>query len=199
MEYCLYFLFIGLLFISCAQKSTVKEGSYIILQPFEGIEKKAVDSLALFLKRNYSLIKVEDRVAISDSLLTQKRRLNAIKTAHFLSGLNAKDSNDLILGFTNRDVTTSEGILAQGGVMGYGNSGLKAGIVSDTMVQHHPEKYKILAQISLHELGHILGIHDHCPKQNCIMHKGERDPITIMNFELCEDCRKPFVAAGFSF
>lgn len=161
-------------------KSELEEhyGSTVYLLPQQELPKSA-------------FINVKSPRYRADSLLRYLKRIKA-------------DTLDYILGLTQFDISTTkrdhlgrvkrpESRYADWGVFGLGYKPGPAAVVSTFRLHRPPEQLleERLLKISIHELGHNLGL-AHCPNTECVMTDAVEKLSTIdgVAMELCEMCRK---------
>lgn len=97
-------------------------------------------------------------------------------------------SNQVWLGFTSTDISTTKGGNLDSGIMGLGFCPGNACIVSSYRVRNKSNVYKI----AIHELGHTLGL-PHCSNTLCYMQDAKGKDITGRGKYLCSKCSKLFL------
>ncbi len=104
--------------------------------------------------------------------------------------------HELILGITNKDVSTKDEIHDDWGVFGLGFLGGPSCVVSDFRLKKSAKNKRHLQErlvkVVLHELGHTLGL-PHCTaNKKCLMRDAEGTIKSVDEEEkyLCESCKK---------
>lgn len=114
------------------------------------------------------------------------------------------DSLNYIIGLTKKDISVTkkdkngnikqpESKYADWGILGLGFRPGVSCIVSTFRLYHSDERKFIdrLKKVSLHELGHNLGL-DHCPSEDCLMRDAAESVKTVdfVKLSLCDKCKK---------
>lgn len=140
-----------------------------------------------------------DSIIVADlpdsAFYTPRKRYKARKLLNFLNDI--KPSNcDKIIGLTTQDISTPKGRIDDSGIMGLAYLGGESCVVSTFRISRgKPSKAKIrerLAKVSLHEIGHTLGI-PHCNNSPICMLNDAKGTIKTIDREeifLCPSCRE---------
>ena len=180
--------------LSCKSKD-IKIG----LQPFLGFDKELLDSGAYALKSEYyAEITILPEIKIPDEAFVN------IKTPRYRADIileqlrsSKPDSLDYILGLTNFDISTSKNNLSDPkykdwGVFGLGYMPGQSSVVSTFRLntKSHNAFVQRLKNISIHEVGHNLGL-NHCINKGCVMNDALETIKTIdqSDGKLCKKCR----------
>ena len=104
-----------------------------------------------------------------------------------------KKGNNLILGLTEKDISTSKNGFRDWGVFGLGYCPGAACVISTYRLNRHSNMKDFnqrLLNVCLHEIGHNLGL-PHCTIDTCLMKdaKGKIESIEGANKQLCPDCK----------
>ncbi len=192
-----YLIFITvLLFFSCYDSPS---GKKIALQTLGYLPKEYKDSIASAIQQFYGF----EVVQLSDKKIPESFFTN-IKSPRYradsiIEMLNKEktDSVDYIIALTSADISITknkkpEAKYKDWGVFGYGFVGKPGCVVSTFRLNHKFKKVMIerVQKISLHEIGHNLGL-PHCESKNCFMRDAAESIKTIDGVEmnLCESCR----------
>lgn len=95
------------------------------------------------------------------------------------------NADEVIMGITAADISTTKGQYADWGVMGLAYNPGKAGVASTYRLKNKASFWKIV----IHELGHTSGL-PHCPVKTCFMRDAEGGDHTGEEKEFCSNCRK---------
>lgn len=92
-------------------------------------------------------------------------------------------ANEIYIGITTQDISTTKGEYADYGVMGLGYCPGKACIVSSYRLKNKQHFYKLV----IHELGHNMGL-QHCPVPTCYMRDAKGGDPTEEEKGFCKQC-----------
>ncbi|SHM86011.1 zinc-dependent metalloprotease family protein [Chitinophaga sp. CF418] len=92
-------------------------------------------------------------------------------------------ANEIYVGITMQDISTTKGEYADYGVMGLGYCPGKACVVSSYRLKDKQHFYKLV----IHELGHNMGL-QHCPVSTCYMRDAKGGDPTGEEKAFCEKC-----------
>ena len=203
-EVRLLILFIALPFlIACSGKP--KTPVTVALQPFDNFDSALSDSISSTIKKTYGV----DIVVLKSRPLPREAYVN-IKTPRYRADrlirilkTNLPDSIDYIVGLTHADISTTSrdkfGFVKEPkskyedwGIFGYGYRPGQSCVVSTFRIGKRSDKRFMdrLKKISIHELGHNLGL-DHCDTKYCVMSDAAETIKTIdaEKSELCSVCK----------
>lgn len=174
----------------------------IVIQPFEGLPKSTTDFIAEQLKEVYSGdIIVNNPIPFPKNALNyNKKRYRADSLIRYLGTL-VKDGQ-LILGLSNKDISTTTKKNFDWGVMGLGYCPGKSCIASTSRIKGKNRLEKLF-KVAIHELGHNYGLtkttSNHCPNKTCLMRDadGKDDFDQLQNF--CSKCKPVLINAGWKF
>ncbi len=150
---------------------------------------------------------VETAVAMPKSAeSSEKGRYRAEKLLDLLEALpiDADGKHGKIMGVAELDIVTEKNGAKNWGILGLGAIDGRVSVISTYRMKRAFEKgggaaeplvRERLWKVSLHELGHTLGL-DHCPVKGCIMEDGHGTVKTIDGeTALCDSCAAKFTAA----
>jgi archaemetzincin len=181
-------------------KSKAKVKLSIIIQPFEGLPISTTNLVAVQLKEIYS-----GDIIVNKAIPFPKNALNHNKTRYradslirFLGTL-VKDGQ-LIIGLTNKDISTTKEKYSDWGVMGLGYCPGKSCIAS-TFRLKGKNRLEKLFKVAIHELGHTQGLartkSKHCPEKTCLMRDAEgKDHLDELK-KFCSKCKPVLINAGW--
>lgn len=206
-------LYISFLIISCNQITTEAEKptaniekrqpkakKTIIIQPFEGLPQSTTQLIAQQMKEIYSgEVIVKNIIPLPQHALNyNKTRYRADSLIRYLGSL--VKGNQIIIGLTNKDISTTKGKHSDWGVMGLGNSPGKSCIAS-TFKLKGKNRLEKLFKVTIHELAHNHGLANtkskHCPEKTCFMRDAEgRDHLNELK-AFCSKCKPVLINAGW--
>lgn len=207
------FLFIIGLLVSCnginnesKEPESINSGNKskkklsIIIQPFDGMPESTVTVVAEKLKEMYS-----GEVIINNSITLPKKALNQDRTRYRADSLirylgDFVKDGQLIIGLTNKDISTTKGKDPDWGVMGLGFSPGKSCIASAFRLKGKNRDEKLF-KVAIHELGHTQGLAQtntkHCPEKKCLMRDAEgKDHLDELRY-FCIKCKPILIKAGW--
>jgi len=117
-------------------------------------------------------------------------RYRADSLIHWM-GRNA-NTDQIYIGITNVDISTTKGNKPDWGVMGLGFRPGNAAIASNFRMKNKEQFWKI----AIHELGHTSGL-PHCPVKTCFMRDAEGGNPTDEEKEFCPKCRSTLIKQGW--
>lgn len=196
-----------ILFISCSKNNSSAElkTKVVGIQPYRGISKTQVDTIAKVIESFYHIkttILTEKELPKSAFINIKSPRYRADSIIRFQNRDFPKEV-DFVLGLTNKDVSITKH-MADGTIKkptwrynDFGEMGLaycpgESAIVSTFRLRNNnrsleSERFK---KVVIHEFGHNLGL-PHCLNKNCVMTSAAEKIATIDNeqLQLCDDCK----------
>ncbi|MCX6294997.1 MAG: Zn-dependent protease [Bacteroidetes bacterium] len=212
----LLFFFSFLLISACNNKSSVPVSSStfqlsaaiekpkkldkkikVALVPFSGVDA----SYATLLKSEIEIFYTCDITILPGQNLPDfayykpRNRYKADSLLKFLNMKRPKEYN-LILGITNKDISTKDETHEDWGIFGLGFLGGPSCVVSDFRLKKSAKDinqlHERLIKVVLHELGHTFGL-PHCSaEKSCLMEDADGTIKSVDREEkhLCESCKK---------
>jgi len=120
-----------------------------------------------------------------------RKRYRADTLIHWMS--NRAKENEVLLGITRQDISTTKGSNPDHGIMGLGFQPGKACMASDFRLRNKKNFFKVV----IHELGHTTGL-THCPEKTCFMRDAEGGDPTGEEKEFCENCKSYLKSKGWN-
>lgn len=141
-----------------------------VIQPFDNISPTLVNKVFRYLKDiNPKAVLNKPMPLPASAYYRPRNRYRADLLLNFLSKKGNADT--VIVGLTNRDISTTKNEIPDWGVMGFGLQPGNACVISTFRL--NPAKLDIqFYKVILHELGHTAGL-PHCPNTNCLMRDAE--------------------------
>lgn len=174
----------------------------IIIQPFDGMPESTVTVVAEKLKEIYlGDVIINNSITLPETALNQARtRYRADSLIRYLGDF-VKDGQ-LIIGLTNKDISTTKGKYLDWGIMGLGFCPGKSCIAS-TFRLKGKNRVEKLFKVAIHELGHTQGLANtntkHCPDKVCFMRDAEGKDHLDEEKYFCSKCKPILIKAGWEF
>ena len=187
----LYYSFIIIGCSNCNTNNKNKGNSYdlkskkIIIQSFENIDYNIVKSIKDSINIYYDSVEIKENKILPPLAYYQPRdRYKADSILKYLSD-NA-ESNEVVIGITTKDISTSKGNIADFGVMGLGRCPGNVCVASSFRLNKENVKSQLF-KVAIHELGHTFGL-PHCPNKSCFMRDAEGKNPTDEERGFCDKC-----------
>lgn len=100
--------------------------------------------------------------------------------------------NEVYIGITDVDISTTKGSHTDWGVMGLAYSPGSAAVASSFRMKNKAAFWKV----AIHELGHTTGL-PHCPVKTCFMRDADGGDPTSDEREFCSKCKAVLVQNGW--
>lgn len=188
-----YFAFVLLfIFISCSEgkneqhnRSKIDNQKVIVIQPLGNFEKDYSEKILKAIETINSNVVLRENINFPENSYYKPR--NRYRADSIIKNLKNKIGKDsVIVGLSNRDISTTKNGIKDWGVMGLGYMPGKACVVSDFRVSvknKNQQFYKLV----LHELGHTAGL-PHCAIKTCLMRDAEGVNPLDEEKEFCSSC-----------
>lgn len=191
-------LFILLLHLSCKEykKSDVATIHQlptfrVKIIPLGNVDKKRVDKLYTSLK----VILPETELLAQEPLPEKSyyKPRNRFRADSIISFLRDRaGTNEVWLGITSQDISTTKNQNADYGVMGLGYQPGNACVASDFRLRDKNSIFKV----AIHELGHTTGL-PHCSQKTCYMRDADGGNPTAEETGFCASCKKHLLLKGW--
>lgn len=185
--------------LSCHDKKTTVSGRItpkitICIQPFENFPASEVQMVAKNLRKLYKNIVIKKPIPFPETSWNyNKTRRRADVLIAYLTEMSGKE--ELYIGLTSKDISTSKGTHSDWGVFGLGYKPGKSCIASSYRLKGNVSQK--LFKVAIHELGHTQGL-SHCPIQNCLMRDAEGKDHLNEETEFCKHCKSLLIQSGWN-
>lgn len=185
----------SLLFFSCTGANR-RHDKVIVIQPF-------IDFNPLQAKLVYKELKKLNPNTIlnlgiplpSMAYYPARDRYRADSLLLYLSHFGTSDT--ILIGLTNKDISTTKDQIKDWGIMGLGKCPGNASIVSTYRLSRTDQDNQ-LYKVALHELGHTQGL-GHCKNRTCIMRDAEGGNHFEDLNDFCPVCKSYLKDKGWRF
>lgn len=182
-------LFIGIM-AGCKHKSPlvvgVTQSHHVFVQPFDNIDTASVSYVAEELSRIIPGVRVQAAIRLPQQAYYKSRnRYRADSIIRYLASMTF--GNDVTLGLTIQDISTTKGNVKDWGVMGLGYCPGKACVASSFRLTAKTKDSQFF-KVAIHELGHTMGL-PHCPEKTCYMRDAEGGNPTDEEYGFCDRCK----------
>jgi archaemetzincin len=196
MKNVLYLLsLISILFLSCTPTpETSSEPITIVLQPFSDCPKVFVDSVRHTLAKYYPHIKINPQIPLPKGAYTAPR--NRYRADALINFLKSKaGANEVMIGLTTKDISTTKGTVDDYGIMGLGYQPGTACVISSFRISK-TNTLEQFSKLALHELGHTQGL-PHCAITFCFMRDAEAKNHLDEETRFCPNCHAHLTARNW--
>jgi archaemetzincin len=206
MRITLNLIMATLVLTRCSPDNTTKVG----LQPFDNVDPSISDSVSAAIKKNYGfstyILKIR-RLPPETFVNIKSPRYRADRLIQILKQ-EKPDSLDYIIGLTEKDISFTKtdlngnikkppGKYSDWGIFGLGYRPGPSCIISTYRLKTQDKTIFMdrLKKISIHELGHNLGL-KHCDSALCVMQDAAETVNTIdkVKARLCDNCKNKLTA-----
>ena len=182
MKNLLCFMLFVLLIVGCSKPRE----KVIVLQPFGDFPKAEGHIVLEKIKKTNPNVILRKNLPFPTEAWYQPR--NRYRADILLKHLRKMAGNDTVMvGLSQKDISTEKGKIKDWGVMGLGYQPGKACVVSTFRLSdknRSAQFYKVV----LHELGHTQGL-PHCPGKSCFMRDAEGGNPLDDEIAFCASCK----------
>lgn len=158
----------------------------VFIQPLGNIDTATVHFVAEGLSKIVPVLEIKNSIPLPQQAFYKSRnRYRADSIIQYLASITS--GNDITLGLTIQDISTTKGNVKDWGVMGLGCCPGKACVASSFRLGKDSKKSQLF-KVSIHELGHTMGL-PHCPEKTCYMRDAEGGNPTGEEHEFCNKCK----------
>ncbi|HZE85475.1 MAG TPA: matrixin family metalloprotease [Puia sp.] len=186
-------LILSLALFSCGQ-SVPRASKVIVVQPFGDFSPALSSSLYQQLKRVNSGIVLRAAMPLPEmAYYPVGNRYQADSLIRYLSQSDSRDT--ILIGITNKDISTSKNQIRDWGVMGLGYRPGDACVIS-TYRLSKADLDSQLYKVAIHELGHTQGL-SHCKDKTCFMRDADGGNPLGEEKDFCPDCKSTLRSKGW--
>ena len=187
--------------LSCHEKKSKKENllnqsvlKTVVIVPFgSDLPKNIISIVSEKIDKYVGNSKVLASAALPKSAFYFSRK--RYRADSLLSFLKSKaDKNEVLVGLTNKDISTTKGSYSDWGVMGLAFRPGNAAIISSYRLKNKTMFWKVV----IHELGHTAGL-NHCKVLTCFMRDADGGDPTIYENDFCKSCKSYLIKVGWNF
>jgi archaemetzincin len=183
-----------ILLLTASYRNADKGNLTLVVQPFNDLPDQQLQYVVKKLRAIIPGIRVTPRKALpSHAYYKPRNRYRADTLINWLRIHTGE--NEVTIGLTSKDISTTKGKVADFGIMGLGYRPGKSCVASSFRLTKS-NKNEELFKVSIHELGHTQGL-DHCPVKTCFMRDAEGSNPTGEEKEFCADCKRVLVSKGW--
>ena len=180
----LVFLFIILTSLGIATHNVMKQSKTIKFVFYDNAIPTLQDSLMHKVSRFYKVLTYKDVVQKLPKTAYYAPR-NRYRAGVLLENLKLKkDTFYKVIGFTDKDISTTKGAIYDHGIFGMGYCPGESAVVSSYRTGQRLDR---LTHILLHEVGHTYGL-PHCSTSGCFM-EDAKGKMVHPNEKLCINCQ----------
>jgi archaemetzincin len=179
-------LILFLLLAACKQASTTRPpsvaGTHIKILPLGRVKDIQIEETYEGIRKIYpwtTILPARDMPA--STYYEPRNRNRADSLIRWMSSMAGR--NEIYVGITMQDISTSKGEFADYGVMGLGYCPGKACVISSYRLKNKQNFFKLV----IHELGHNMGL-AHCPVPSCYMRDAKGGDPTDEEKGFCKKC-----------
>lgn len=175
-----------LLALSCNNSLSRHTSKVIIVQPFADFPPQLSQIVYTKLKAINERIVLKAPIKMPKSaFVANRKRYRADTLIRFLGHHLSADS--VIIGLTATDISTTNGSIADWGVMGLGFCPGNSCVVSTYRLQKANLQEQFF-KVAIHELGHTQGL-PHCAEKSCFMRDAEGGNPLNEERDFCITCK----------
>jgi archaemetzincin len=179
---------------SCDNRFIAHANRVVVVQPFTSFPAQQTAEIVKELKQIQQRVIVNKPIPLPASAYYVPR--NRYKADSIITCLRRFGNADtVVLGLTNKDISTTKSTHADWGIMGLGYTPGPACVVSSYRLRsdnYSSQLYKLV----LHELGHTQGL-PHCSVKSCYMRDAEGGNHLQEEIAFCEDCKTLLSSKGW--
>jgi archaemetzincin len=163
---------------------TPKKFTTVVVQPFGSIDSNQLNKINSVLATIFDSVVTQESISLpAHAYYAARKRYRADSLIQYLA--NQAGKNEVVLGITDKDISSTKGVHADWGVMGLGFSPGSACIISSSRVKNKTDLYKV----ALHELGHTAGL-PHCKENTCYLRDADGGYPLQEEKGFCNNCKK---------
>lgn len=181
--------------IESSTKSQPKKVLHIYY--YDGFNTALGDKTIAQLKTVFDSVAFEGTIPFPDSAYyLPRKRYKADKLLKHQRAL-CPSKTDLVIGFSEKDISTKVHGYDDWGIMGLGSAKLKSCVISNYRLKNKTCLTDDFYKLTLHELGHCEGL-PHCNhSETCIMRDANKQNLFPQLTEFCPSCNAHLINRGW--
>ncbi|MDI3319492.1 hypothetical protein [Pinibacter soli] len=191
-------IIVAVIFNCCHARTQNDKGENLVvqIQPFGNFPEEDLQYVYNGIKKHYPYVTLTKALPLPKKAYYAKR--NRYKADSLLTFLSSRTGEgEVIIGLTEKDISTTKDKVKDWGIMGLGLCPGKA-CVASTYRLSKTKRQEQLFKVCIHELGHTQGL-KHCPVVYCFMHDAEGRNTTDEETDFCPDCKSVLKSKGWRF
>lgn len=180
--------------VSACRGRTVHADRVVVIQPLGEFSLVQATKISQQLKTLHAKVLVRPAIPLSArAYYAPRNRYRADTLIQWLSGFGNSDT--VIIGFTNKDVSVTKGNIRDWGVMGFGFCPGYACVASSFRLAKSNREEQFY-KVAVHELGHTQGL-PHCDEHSCLMRDAEGGNPLNEEKDFCPPCKAFLKSKGW--
>ncbi len=168
----------------------------IFIQPFSDIDPAYTEFVYQEIQKYYPHISLAKTIELpAAAYYAPRNRYRADSIIRLLA--RKANAGDVILGLTEKDISSSKNQSKDWGVMGLGYCPGNACVASSFRLLKKSKKVQFF-KVAIHELGHTQGL-PHCAEKSCFMRDALGGNPTDEEKAFCANCKKNLKGRGWIF
>lgn len=169
--------------------------STIFIQPFDDLSEKYINYVYKEISKICPDVVLKKTIKLPKSAYYSPRNRHRADSLLTFLGKQTKAGN-VTLGLTSKDISCTDGNIADWGIIGYSYCPGKASVASTFRLDKNNLSEQFF-KAAIHELGHAMGL-DHCPDKTCLMRDAEGKNTTNEETGFCENCKEFLLDKGWN-
>jgi archaemetzincin len=167
----------------------------IIVQPYDDMPKALNQKIVAQLQEIFPEVSLQASIPLpTTAYYAPRNRYRADSLIRILR--RSINKNEVIIGLTTKDISTTKGANKDWGVMGLAYTPGNACVVSSYRL-HRDKLYHQFYKVCVHELGHTAGL-PHCPEKTCFMRDAEGGNPIDEETAFCKKCTQYLIRKGWN-
>lgn len=166
----------------------------IVIQPLGSFPSGLTQHVYKQLKKINPTTIIRQPIALpAEAYYAQRKRYRADSLIRYLGRHIGSDT--IVIGITDKDISTTKGAVADWGVMGLGYCPGRSCVVSTYRLSQKDLPTQFY-KVAIHELGHTQGL-PHCAEKTCFMRDAEGGNPLNEEYRFCASCKTYLTRRGW--